>query len=171
MATKNASNILEDVNFAGKRMRWALSSGGSFDFQQGDLLWYDSTAKYVKPLDSDAHAQYLIGVAEKPAFIAPYSSTQGSSGVALQKNYDQDALVMFGCLAGLYGVSGDTYHDGDQVYWGGVDAQTITNTKGGNNNVIGVIKFPSAAMGTAQAYAAGTRYPVWVFAQYPFLMS
>ena len=52
----------------------------------------------------------------------------------------------------------------------GADAQTITNTKGGNNNPIGAIKLPAASIATAQAYAAGTRYPVGVFAQYPFLM-
>ena len=169
MATKNANNIAEDVNFAGKRMRWALSTGGSFDFQQGDLLWYDSSAKYVKPLDSDAHAAYLVGVAERPAFIAPFSATNVAGGPALQKNYDIDALAIFGCVAGLFGTPGDTYHDGDLVYFG-ADAQTITNTKGGNNNPIGAIKLPAASIATAQAYAAGTRYPVWVFAQYPFLM-
>ena len=92
---------------------------------------------------------------------------QGAPSVA--KQYDIDALVVFGCIASFKGTSGDTYHDGDEVYWA-TDAQTITHTKGANVNPIGVIQLPAASNATAQAYAAGVRYPVWVFAQYPFVM-
>lgn len=166
MATLNINNIVEDVNFAGKRMRWPLDKTGANDFQQGDLLCRDASG-VARAVVSDADVANLLGVAERPAYIAPFTSVgQGAPSVA--KQYDIDALAFFGGLATFKGTSGDTYHDGDKVYIG-ADAQTITNTKGANNNPIGVIKLPSASMGTAQAYAAGTRYPVWVFAQYPFV--
>ena len=170
MATKNVNNIREAVNFIVKKMRWPLDVTGSNDFQQGDLLCRDTSSKLARAIASDADVATLLGVSVKPAYIAPYTTTSGGAAPTVAKQYDIDAEAAFGCLTDLYGTSGDTYHDGDLVYWGGVDAQTITNTKGANNNPIGPIKFPAAAMNTAQAYVAGKRYPVWVFAQYPFVM-
>jgi len=172
--SKNRNNIVQDVNFGGKQLAYALSTGGSFDFNQGDLLWFDASAHYVKPLDTDAHAAYFAGVAMRPAFIAPYTATQLAGGVAVQKNYEPCALVGFGLIASFLGTAGDTYNDGDPVYLAaGADPQTITNTAasaqgGAGAHPVGVIKFTDSQLAAgAMAYVAGQYYPVLVIAQLP----
>ena len=63
-ATAPRNNILFNLGFTTRQITHPMGgSGVSFDFNQGDLLYSDASAKYVKPLDSDAHATTLVGVA------------------------------------------------------------------------------------------------------------
>ena len=166
MATKNRNNILEDVNFGGKQVRYPLSTGGSFDFNQGDFLWYDTSAHYVKALDSATDAGYLIGVAVKPSFIAPYTNFNVSGNI--QKNYEPDALVIYGCIATMIMDTSDsaqTYYHGDSLYFA-TDAQHVTKQATSPANAVGKVWLPDSNM-VSLAYSVGGLVPVLVVAQFP----
>ena len=162
-------NIVRDLRGAGtKELTYPLGgSSVSFDFFQGDLLWFDSSAGYVKPLDSDAHAAYLVGVALANAYIAPYYSMQILNGPAPVKNYALSAVVGLGVIATFYSTSGETYADGDAVYWGGVsnNPQVITKSSGDPTHSVGVVKLaPGAA---AISGGSTVLVPVLVIPQLP----
>lgn len=118
-----------------------VSSGGSFDINQGDLLWYDTSVHYLKPADTDAHMAYFAGVAYDSSFLNLYG----------QKKYEPGITVQQKGVARSFQTVGDTYHDGDSVFLG-ADAQTITNTDPGSGHKIGVISLP---MGNTVTGAAG----------------
>ena len=141
--------------FAGKGVgyAWAIDKTGSFDINAGDLVWFDTAAHTLKPLDTDAHAAFLVGWAYDSSFINLYGT----------KKYD-DAIVGVAQGAGRFKTtSGDTYHDGDAC-WLGADAQTITNTQGGNSHQIGVIYLP---FGNTVTGGAGTLVEMIVLPQFP----
>jgi predicted RecA/RadA family phage recombinase len=130
-----------------------VSNGGSFDINQGDLVYFDTSAHYLKPLDSDAHAATFVGVAYDSSFLNLYG----------QKKYDDGITVQQKGVARLFQTAGDTYHDGDTVYLG-ADAQTITNTAGGSTHPLGVIFLP---MGNTVTGAAGALIEVRLLPQFP----
>ncbi len=163
MATQSRDNIIKAVGFDVKKLNYPLSAGGSFDFNQGDLLWFDSSAKYVKPLDSDAHAAYLVGVALRSAFLAPYTNQNLAGGPAIQKNYYGNALVGVGCIASFKCTVGETYEDGAALY-AGADAQTVTTVAGTYS--VGVVKLANGGSAIAVA-TAGQEVQVLVIPQLP----
>jgi hypothetical protein len=162
MATSSRDNIVKAVGFDVKKLNYPHIKDGTFDYNQGDLLWFDASAKIVKALDSDAHAAYLAGVALRSAFLAPYTAQNLAAGPGIQKNYYNDALVGIGCIASLKTTVGETYEDGTAVY-AGADAQTVTTVAGSHS--VGVIKLPSG--GSAVTGAAGIEVPVLVIPQIP----
>lgn len=162
MATTPKDNIVKAVGFDVRKVNYPLSSGGSFDFNQGDLLWFDSSAKYVKPLDSDAHAAYLVGVALRSAALSIYVAQNVAGGPAASKQYYNDALVGIGCIASMKTTVGETYEDGTVLY-AGADAQTVTTVAGAHS--VGVAKL--IAGGAAITGAAGVEVPVLVIPQIP----
>ena len=162
MSTQSRDNIVKADGFDVKKLKYPLSDGGSFDFNQGDLLYFDASAMYVKPLDSDAHAAYICGVALRSSFLAPYTAQNLAAGPGIQKNYYQDALVGIGCIASLKTTVGETYEDGTVLYLG-ADAQTVTTVAGTHS--VGVVKLQSG--GDAVTGAAGVEVPVLVIPQIP----
>ena len=162
MATNSRDNIVKAVGFDVKKLNYPLIADGTFDFNQGDLLYFDASAKIVKALDSDAHAAYLCGVALRPSFLAPYTAQNLAAGPGIQKNYYQDALVGIGCIASFKTTVGETYEDGTVLYFG-ADAQTVTTVAGTHS--VGVVKLNSG--GDAVTGAAGVEVPVLVIPQIP----
>lgn len=161
-ATTPRDNFLHGLRFSQNRISKPL--GGSlvsFDFFQGDNLWWDSSAGYAKPLDSDAHAAYLLGPALRSAYIAPYASINLVGGPGLVKNYFPSALIGFGDVYTFFTTSGDTYTEGTAVYFG-TDAQTITSQAASHS--IGVVSLPT---GATVAGGAGILVPVLVVPQIP----
>ncbi len=136
----------------------------SFDYNQGDLCWYDSAVNYAKPLDSDAHAAYLIGPALRSAYIAPYASANLAGGPALVKSYFPSGLFGFGDVYTFFTTAGDTYVDGTAVYFG-ADAQTITAVAG--SHTIGQVYLPAGNGLASVAGGSGILVPVLVVPQIP----
>ena len=161
--TAPRNNILFNLGFTTRQITHPMGgSAVSFDYNQGDLLYYDASAKYVKPLDSDAHAATLVGVAMHSAYVAMYASMQQSGGPAMVKNYFGAAVVGFGCVATFYSIAA-TYTHGDTVYFD-TDAQTITNIVGGNTHAVGTVHLPQGGTITG---SATTLVPVLVIPQFP----
>lgn len=163
MATKNRNNIVQDVRFGGTYLTYPHKVDGSFDYNMGDLLFYDASAKCVKALDSDANAAFLVGVAARAAFLAPFTNQNVSGGIA--KGYYPSALVGMGLIASFFSAA-ETFYDMDPVFFT-TDAQTITKTDPGSGHPIGVVKMPSGAAAGSIAGGATVLVPVLVIPQLP----
>lgn len=150
MAT-NAGN----GGYAGKGSGYAfpVATDGTFDINQGDLLWYDTSVDIVKPLDTDAHAAFLAGYAYDSSFLNLYG----------QKKYDKAIVAVCVGVGRFKTTSGDTYTNGDSCYIG-ADAQTITNTAGGSTHVIGTIYLP---YGNTVAGGGSTLVEMIILPQFP----
>ena len=161
--TTPRDNIIKNSGFQPRQDTTALGgSTVSYDFFQGDLLWFDSSAGYAKPVDSDAHAAYLLGVAARSAYIAPFASMQVLNGPAIVKNYFDRALFYWAVIASFYTTSGDTYTPESTVYIG-ANAQTITNASG--SHAIGIVKLPEQI--TSLAGGSNVLVNVLVLRQFP----
>lgn len=133
---------------------WPVSSGGSFDINAGDLIWFDTSAHIAKSLDSDAHAAFLLGVAYDSSFLNLYG----------QKKYEAGIVAICEGVVRLFGTSGETYNDGTLLYFG-ADAQTVTNVNPGSGHAIGTVYLPMG--NTLSSVAAGTLIEVLIAPQYP----
>ena len=150
MATSAGSGAFQGK---GVGYNWAIDKSGSYDINAGDLVWFDTSAHTLKPADTDAHMAYLVGWAYDSSFLNLYGT----------KKYD-DSIVGVAAGAGRFKTtSGDTYHDGDTCYLG-ADAQTITNTAGGNTHSVGVIHLPG---GNTVSGGAGTLVEMIVLPAFP----
>lgn len=141
--------------FQGKGIgfQYPVSSGGSFDINAGDLVWFDTASTLLKPLDTDAHAAFLAGIAYDSSFLNLFGT----------KKYET-AITAYSVGAGRFKTtSGDTYSHGNACYLG-ADAQTITNTVGGNSHIIGYINLPN---GNTVAGGAGILVEMIVAGQFP----
>jgi len=105
----------------------------------GDMIYYDSSTKDVKALDSDAHAQYFVGVAGQTSPITVYGSTANTSIVALQNQRVK-----------LLAANGVTFTPEEPVYYT-TNAQTVTNVPG--NYIVG---FVANIPGDSQQSLVGT---------------
>jgi len=163
-ASTPRDNVKYDVRFDMSKLKHPHGgSSVSYDYQQGDLMYWDSSAKYVKPLDSDANAAYLVGVALRSAYLAPYSSMVQSGGPAMVKNFYDACLVGFGAVFTFFSTAGETYTHGDSVYWGLIATyhQFINKTTG--SHAIGTVYAPEGAI----TGGATVLVPVLVFPQIP----
>lgn len=155
MATTANQNKVADVG-AERKVPYNCDTTGSNDFNQGDLLYLDTSSHTVKALDSDAHAAYLVGVASDTSWRNLYGTKQYP---------DSGQVEVF--TAGIFTfntTSGDTLNDGDAVYIG-ADAQTVTNTAGMMTHKLGIVKLRPGQ--GAVSGGAGTTIDVLVIPQYP----
>lgn len=141
--------------FSGKGVGYAfaVATDGTFDINAGDLVWFDTSAHILKAADTDAHMSALAGYAYDSSFINLYG----------QKKYDNAIVAVCAGVGRFKTTNGDTYHDGDTCYLG-ADAQTITNTAGGNTHAIGVIFLPG---GNTVSGGTGTLVEMIVLPQFP----
>lgn len=140
MSTTQQDNVI--VQYV-PPVSYPIKTDGTADINGGDLVYFDTSAKVVKSLDSDAHAASFAGLAMNGSYIQPYTTKQyGAGSIPVLQKGRCKALT----------TSGDTYHEGDALYTG-ADAQTVTNTVGGNSNIIGYVKLRPGI--TSLAYAAG----------------
>jgi predicted RecA/RadA family phage recombinase len=154
MTTAN-QNKVADVG-AARLVPYNCDVTGSNDFNQGDLLYLDTSSHTVKAVGSDGNAATLVGVASDTSWLTVYGTkTYPTSG----------AVEVF--TAGIFTfntTAADTYNDGDAVYIG-ADAQTVTSTAGGNTHKLGIVKLrPGQGAVTG---AAGTTIDILIVPQYP----
>lgn len=104
----------------------------SFPILQGSLVYLDAALHYAKPLDTDAHAASLLGVACQPSVV---SSNLDLSTVPGQP----DIIVGWDVVASFKTTAAETYVTGTVVYVG-ADSQTITTVVGSNK--VGTVVLP-----------------------------
>lgn len=125
MATEAVNNLVRLVG-GSKHISYPILSDGTADIKQGELLYWDSSAKVVKPIATDGNAATGAGVAMKSSFLNLYGT----------KKYEASMEAQVGAIHSLKTTSGDTYNAGDAVYIG-ADAQTVTTVAA--TNVIGYV--------------------------------
>jgi hypothetical protein len=125
----------------------------SFPITQGSLVYLDTSAHYIKLLDTDGHAATLMGVALQPSVVT--SNLDNGSGVGAENAI----MVGWDCVALLGSTAGDTYHYGDAVYVG-ADSQTVTNTVGALTKILGTVILPKGV--SSVTGASGTLIQVLV---------
>lgn len=127
---------------------------GTSHINQGDLVYYDTSAHIAKPADTDAHCATLLGIALKSSIV---NSNLDSSALSLPA-----IDVGFGVVASLKTTAAETYHHGDLLYIG-ADAQTVTNSNasGASTHPVGCVQLP-AGVATVTG-AAGVSIDVLVY--------
>jgi hypothetical protein len=144
MATTSSNN----VQIAGKIVYGVRKNDGTFDFNQGDLIYSDSGI--AKPITSDANCSLLMGVARLANPIDP-----NVYGNAI---YPEIAEADFGGVYLMKTTNAENYVHDQLVYFGG-DAQTITNVAGAMINPIGRVNLPD---GSTLVGTVGGNVPVRV---------
>jgi len=135
-----ASNTKKRKQY-GTHAAWPVASNATIN--QGDLLVHDDTNHVAALATNDASIAKLIGVAEESFPINSLGTGDGSTR-------QLSVQVGWGDVYEFKTTSGDTYHDGDQVYIG-ADAQTVTNTAGGATHPLGIVRLPIGVASVAAA--------------------
>lgn len=112
------------------------------------LVYYDTTAKYLKELINDTNAAYCVGLLKDQVPVGLYSDTLFDQGGGNKNpNYpDNHAMVSRYGQAEFYCTTGDSYTAG-QVVYAGADGQHIVDTAG--TNPVGYVSGEQADITTA----------------------
>lgn len=152
MATTAKNNLVRAFG-AVKKLSYPVDAAGTYKFNAGDMVYYDTSAKFLKALASGAQAAF-VGVAED-------SSEMNVYGTASRQ---PQATVIVGQIHQFAATVGDAVAHGAAVYCG-ADAQTVTTTDPGSGQIVGYIQLrPGAAAATA---VAGDMVDVLVIPNYP----
>jgi len=120
----------------------------SISWNQGDLIYLDTTNNLLKPLASDANAAKICGIARQTIVSGKLSPVYQGTAVDASVAIEGLAGPQAGVIARLKLKSGDAFVPGQAVYYGG-DAQTVATT---GTNPVGL--FQDAAI-TAGATSEG----------------
>ena len=131
------------------------------DWNQGDLLAFDTTAKVIKAVTATADAQFILGVAKNTVVDGKVKSPYQGTAVDAAAAYEDIAGPVYGVIVELTMKTGDAFAHGDKIYVTTTDAQTITVTDPGDHYHIGVYQgktVASAAAGQKGLFLIGARY-------------
>lgn len=155
MATSPNNNLAQKLS-GRAGYPYPIDQTGAAAFNQGDLVYFDTSAKVLKALDSDAHAADLAGVALISSALALY--TDALTGAA-KSNVEPKVPVGFGDVFNFTGVAGDSYAHMDAVYYA-TDAQHVTAV--GASHLIGYVWLP-----LGNTLTGAVTVPILVVAQHP----
>lgn len=128
-------------------------------WNQGDMLYFDTTAKILKPMDSEANGEFMCGIARQTIVsgkeVQPYTTlTNGAQAIA------DLAGPLYGVVAKLKLKSGDAFVAGQLVYAGpsDTDAQTVQTS---GTKAVGLYQGAAltAASDSVGEVLIGARYP------------
>lgn len=153
MSTTAQNNLVRQVG-GKKTLSYPIKTDGTADINAGDLVYWDSSAKVVKSLDSDAHAATLVGVAAKSSYVNPFGT----------KQYEADMSILVGNIHAFNTNAGDTFNHGDGVFFT-TDAQTVTSTDPGGGHKVGYVMLRPGQ--SAVTGASGTTIDILVVGQSP----
>lgn len=130
------------------------------DYNQGDLIAFDTSSKILKAVSSTADAGNLLGVARQKVVDgvvqSPYVTAVDAS-VAIEDM----AGPVYGVVASLTLKTGDAFNPGDKVYIVASDPQTVTVTDPGDGKNVGIFQgsaVASASAGQTGDVLVGARY-------------
>jgi len=111
----------------------------AISWNQGDLLYLDTVNHLLKPLDSDAHAATICGIARQTIVsgkpVSPYQGTAVDAAQAIEAL----AGPQHGVVAKMLLKAGDSFVPGGLVFYG-TDAQTVSSS---GTNLVGVFQGPA----------------------------
>lgn len=129
------------------------------DFNQGDLIAFDTTNKVLKAVSATADAEFILGVSRQTIIDgkvkSPYSTSNDAS-VAIE----DVAGPVYGVVAEMKLKSGDAFTPGCKVYATVVDAQTVSVTDPGDTFHVGIYQGKSVTAGASSVgdVLIGARY-------------
>lgn len=157
MATKAKNTIVRQVapnslfadltNFVSSACTW----------NQGDILFFDTVNKIVKPVAADADGEKCVGVAVQSVVAGKPKAVYQGTAVDAAQAVEALAGPVFGVDVTLKLKNGDAFAPGDAVFATAVDAQTVSSA---GVQVIGVYVGPSIVAGAASTGVCriGVRY-------------
>lgn len=135
-------------------MRSVIESALSFidstiSFNQGDLLYLDTTAHRIKPITADANTANCLGVSRVQIVNGKLASPYSGTAVDSSQGLSDIPGPVYGVVAELTLNTGDAFNPGDLVYpIGSVDAQTVSSSSNtGARKACGI--FVGVAVGSA----------------------
>ncbi len=137
MTTTADNNKAKDLNDC---IAYTIDNSGSNDINGGDMVYFDTSAHYVKAIASDANAQYFAGVAKDTSYKNVYGT----------KKYDPAITVFKEGIFWFKTTNSESYYDGTPVSIG-ADAQTVTTV--GGTYPVGTVHNPGS---TAAISGTGT---------------
>ena len=162
MASTANNNIVREVRPGSIVESAKPFLSASVSWNQGDLLYLDTTAHQLKPIALTIQAASVLGVARQTVVNGSVKSPYNTDTAAAQAIEDL-AGPAFGVVASLKLKSGDVFNPGVKVYATVTDPQTVTVTDPLDGAYIGIFQ------GAAITAAAGSKGDVLCVAQYPGL--
>jgi hypothetical protein len=145
------NTIAQDVQ---DTLNYPILKDGNGDINAGDLVYMDTTNHYAVAATTDAHCQYLAGVAKDTSYKSPFGT----------KVYDPSVAVKSKGIVRLKTTSGETYYHGTVVYIG-ADSQTVTTVAGTYG--VGIVWNPNSYAGISGTTTAVIN--VLLRSNFPFL--
>lgn len=146
MATKATNNIVRSVR-PGSIFESALNLiSSAVSFNQGDILFLDTTNHLIKPVTSDTDAARALGIARNTIVNGKLISSYSGTAVDASQAIEDVAGPQFGVIALLKLKSGDAFVPGGFVYASTVDAQTVSST---GTNAIGIFQDAAITAGSS----------------------
>jgi len=130
-----------------EHMSFPISSATSVN--TGDMVYIAS--HYALVCDTDTKAAAFAGVSNDTNPVTSLGDAQTKIRVNRHDTFEFNTT------------SGDTYYQGDVCYVG-ADAQTITNTVGGNTHAVGYVVLPDGV--ASLAYSSGAKVQVAITPQF-----
>lgn len=160
MATQAKNNIVRAV--APKSIFESAKAvlSATNDWNQGDLLAFDTTSKVLKAVTAVTDSANILGVAKQTVVDGKVKSpyvTDVDASAAIENL----AGPVYGVVAELKLTTGDTFAPGAKVYLTATDAQTVTSVQPGAEPHIGIYQgknIASAAAGAVGEILVGARY-------------
>jgi predicted RecA/RadA family phage recombinase len=151
MTTTADNTIVQDYTDV---LNYPILKDGNGDINAGDMVYMDTTNHYVLAATTDAHVQYLVGVAKDTTYKNPFGT----------KIYDASAAIKVKGIVSLKTTTSESYYHGTAVYMG-ADSQTVTTVAG--SYIVGYVWKPNSAAVTTGA--SGTNVNVLLRTAFPFL--
>lgn len=129
------------------------------DFNQGDLIAFDTSLNVLKAVSATADAEFILGVSRFTVIDgkvkSPYSTSNDASAAI-----EDLAGPVFGVVAEMKLKSGDAFTPGIKVYVTTTDAQTVSITDPGDHFHIGIYQGKSVTAGASSVgdVLIGARY-------------
>ncbi len=130
------------------------------NYNQGDLIAFDTSSKLLKAVSSTGDAANFLGVAVQTIVDGKIPSPY-TTAVSDSQAIEDVAGPQYGVTVSLYLNTGDTVALGQKVYLVPSDAQTVTVTDNSSGAYIGTCVGPavtSAPSGTLINVLLGARY-------------
>lgn len=133
MATTPKNRIVRQV--APKSMFESAKAliDSTISWNQGDLLYLDTTNHLLKALDSDAHAATVVGIARQTVVSGKLKPVYQGTDVDASVAIEDVAGPQVGVIAKLKLKAGDAFVAGGAVYYS-TDAQTVSSS---GTNLVG----------------------------------
>lgn len=132
------------------------------NYNQGDLIAFDSSAKLLKAVSATGDSTKFLGVAVQTIVDGRIPSPYPGTAVDAAQAIEDVAGPQYDVTVSLYIKTGDSITLGAPVYISAVDAQTVTVTNPGDGISIGTFVGPTAittaASGTLINVLVGARY-------------